>query len=79
MLTREEAIEFFESKKWESMTDLERAEFQLYEERLCMPIEVFIESLDKVLGRPICTDELLTFNVNDLRNEFFKHKESTLF
>ncbi len=32
-------------------------EFQLYEDRLCMPLELYQESVEKVLGRPVFTHE----------------------
>lgn len=56
-LTREEAIEFHDSKKWESMTLHERAEFQLDQDKLCMPFDVFHEAVEKTIGRPVFTHE----------------------
>ena len=34
------------------------ATFQLHEERLCMPFDVFHEALEKAIGRPVFTHEL---------------------
>lgn len=52
-LTEEEAIEFANSKKYESMNKIEIAKFQLQQECLCMPFEVFWKSVEFALGRPV--------------------------
>lgn len=57
IMTKEQAIEFFNSKKWESMTNIEKVKLQLYEPKLCMPFPVFQEAIESVLGRPIYTHE----------------------
>ena len=56
-MTREQAIELAESKFWESMSFRERATFQLFEEKMCMPFDVFHEAIVKTLGRPVWTHE----------------------
>lgn len=56
-LTRAQAVALYESKFWEPMGYLERATFQLLEDRLCMPFGVFHEAIEKVLGRPVFTHE----------------------
>ena len=56
-LTQEQAIELFDSGFWETMTLEERARFQLYETRLCMPFDIFHEAIEKTLGRPVWTHE----------------------
>lgn len=60
-MTQEQAIKLHDSKFWESMTYRQRAEFQLFEERLCMPFTVFHEALEKTLGRPVYTHEFAYF------------------
>lgn len=35
----------------------EIVEFQLYEDKLCMPLELYQEAVEKVLGRPVFTHE----------------------
>lgn len=52
-----EAIRLYDSKFWEGMTPRERATFQLYTDRLCMPFAVFHEAIEKTLGRPVFTQE----------------------
>lgn len=58
-LTREQAIALYDTGFWESLAYVERAHFQLSEERLCMPFDVFIEAVERALGRPIRVGELL--------------------
>lgn len=56
-MTEEEAVALAETKFWEKMTPREIATFQLYEDLLCMPFEVFHKSIEEVLGRPVWTHE----------------------
>lgn len=56
-LSQEEAITFYEGRKWEPMSERERAAFQMYQDRLCMPFEVFHAAVEKTLGRPVFTHE----------------------
>ena len=54
-MTKEEAITFYESGKWKGMTYEEKAKFQLKEEKLCMPFEVFHEAVEKATGHAVWT------------------------
>lgn len=56
-LSEEEAIAFYDDKKWEPMTLRERAEFQVEQDRLCMPFDVFHAAIEHALGRPVWTHE----------------------
>lgn len=56
-MTREEAIALYKTNFWEHLSFRERAEFQLFERRLCMPFDVFHEAIEKTLGRPVFTHE----------------------
>lgn len=56
-MTKEEAIRLASTKFWESMTPFAIAEFQLKEERLCMPFAVFHKAVEIALGRPVFTHE----------------------
>jgi len=56
-LSKEQAITFGERKAYESMTDRAKAEFQLRQDKLCMPFSVFHEAVEKTLGRPVYTHE----------------------
>jgi hypothetical protein len=55
--TKEEAKKFYEEEKWGLMTPSERAAFQLLQDRLCMPFDVFHEAVEKALDRPVWTHE----------------------
>lgn len=56
-MTKEQAIALSGSKFWESMTAREIATFQLFEDRLCMPFDVFHAAVEKTLNRPVFTHE----------------------
>lgn len=56
-LTTEEAISLFESGAWKEWTPLQRAAFQMIQDKLCMPFSVFHESITTALGRPVFTHE----------------------
>lgn len=56
-MKKEQAIKLAESEFWKDLSFRERAEFQLLEDRLCMPFKVFHEAVEKSLGRPVFTHE----------------------
>ncbi len=56
-LTREQAIAFCDNKLYEGMTSQQIAEFQMEQERLCMPFDVFHKAITETLGRPVYTHE----------------------
>ena len=55
--TKEQAIEFANDNKWESMSCEEKAIFQLLQNKLCMPFDIFHEAIEKALKRPVYTHE----------------------
>lgn len=77
-LTKEQAIEFGQSRAWESMDFRQRAEFQMMQEKLCMPFGAFHEAIEKILGRPVYTHEF-ALNREGLRKELFEGKEPPTF
>ncbi len=62
----------YESGFWEEMSDYDRAKFQLFEDRLCMPFKVFHAAIESVLGRPVFVHEL---GSNLLQSEFLGMRE----
>jgi hypothetical protein len=56
-MTQDEAIKLYESGFWEAMSFRDRAIFQMFEDRLCMPFSVFHEAIEKALDRPVFTHE----------------------
>ena len=77
MLTREQAITLAESEFWKSMDHRQIAEFQLNEDKLCMPFDVFHEAIEKSLDRPVFTHEFAS--QSNLLNEFYGEKSRPTF
>jgi hypothetical protein len=71
-LTEAQAKALAESKFWEPMSHRERAEFQLFTRRLCMPFSVFHEAMEKSLGRPVWTHEFA--DQESLQQELMGHR-----
>ena len=67
-MTREEAVKLADSKWYETKTAEEIVDFQLYEERLCMPFPLFHKAVEEALGRPVFTHEFAS--VEKLQMEF---------
>lgn len=72
-LTKAQAIAFAENKCYENMTYRQIAEFQMEQDKLCMPFDVFHEAIEKTLGRPVFTHEF-GLNHDGLRKELFGEK-----
>ena len=51
--TEQEAVAFAEERRWEPLTLRERAELQLCQRRVCMPLSVFHAALEVALGRSV--------------------------
>ena len=73
-LTKEQAIAFAENKLYEGMTYRQIAEFQIGQNRLCMPFDVFHEAVEKTLGRPVFTHEFAF--IENLSKELYGEKEA---
>jgi hypothetical protein len=56
-MTKEEAIKMYDSNWWLNKTPKEIIDFQLYEEKLCIPFDKFQEAMEKVLNRGVWTHE----------------------
>lgn len=77
-LTKEQAIAFYENKCYENMTYRQITEFQMEQERLCMPFDVFHKALEETLGRPVFTHEF-ALNRDGLQKELYGEKEPPTF
>lgn len=77
-LTKQEAINFYDNKLYEHMSDREKAIFQLTQDLLCMPFDVFHEAVEKTLGRPVFTHEF-GLNSEGLIKEILGEKEPPTF
>ena len=71
-LTKEQAIDIYESKMWEKWSPEEKVKFQFFQRLLCMPFPVFHEAVEKVLNRPVWTHEFAS--QNDLIKEWLGEK-----
>lgn len=76
-LTKEQAIAFYQTKCYENMSYRQKAEFQIEQDRLCMPFDVFHEAIENTLGRPVFTHEFV--NREGLRKELYGEKEPPTF
>lgn len=74
-LTREQVIAFCENKCYEGMTSRQIAEFQIEQDRLCVPFGVFHKAIEEALGRPVYIYEF-ELNRDGLRKELRGEKES---
>ena len=70
-LTKKEACAFFDNKCYEGWSNRDIAVFQLHQERLCMPFEVFGLSLESELKRGISAMEYV-FGSDGLKKELMK-------
>ena len=77
-LTEKEAIAFHDNKLYENMSAKERAQFQLAQDRLCMPFDVFHEAVEEALGRPVFTHEF-ALNRQGLIKELNGEQEAPTF
>lgn len=77
-LTQKQAIAFEKSKIWETekWTYKQIAEFQLFQKFLCMPFDVFRESIEKTLERTVFTHEF-GLNVDGLKKELLGERNPT--
>lgn len=71
-LTKEQAIALHDDECWKDWTHRQRFEFQLHQDCLCMPFNVFHEAAEKALGRSVWTHEF-AFR-DDLVKEFYMDK-----
>lgn len=72
-LTRDQALQLFESGWWKGLEPRRVVEFQLFTSRLCMPFGDFHEAVEKALGRSVWTHE---FAFSDaLKKEFLGERE----
>jgi hypothetical protein len=56
-LTKDQAIAFYHSNVWVDWDVQRIVRFQLFQKKLCMPLNVFYKAITEVLGRPIYSHE----------------------
>jgi len=57
-LTVQEALEFYKSEKWKTMSQKEIALFQMQQEMCCIPFRVFHKAVEDTVGHAVLTHEL---------------------
>jgi hypothetical protein len=73
-MTREEAIRFGEEGVWKKLTPVERAWMQLYQTRICMPLDVIYDAMQALFGRPVYSHEMWLDAMASLRKEAVEHR-----
>ena len=76
-LTKKEAIAYAQTKWYVGKSEQQILDFQLFEERLCMPFELFHQALEKILCRSVQTVELLPEGWVALQKEYLSICERT--
>lgn len=71
-LTKEQAIAFFDSRCYEDWEPEQIVRFQLFQQKLCVPFDLFHSSMEEVLGRPVFTHEFAF--MSDLIREYLGEK-----
>jgi hypothetical protein len=77
-MTKDEAIALSKTEFWTAMSYRERAMFQMFEDKLCMPFDVFHEALEKTLDRPVWTHEL-AMNYDGIKKELLGERPAPTF
>lgn len=67
-LTEQQAIDLYNSNFWETLSNFDRVQFQLFTERLCMPFDIYHKALEIVLKRAVFIHELVISH--NLQQEF---------
>lgn len=73
-VSEEQAKAIYDSEIWKNWNAEEKAKFQLFQKRLCMPFGEFHSALEKVLDRLIWTHEF-AFTLGGIYQEYFGLKE----
>jgi hypothetical protein len=76
-LTQKHAIALAESRIWEEWDLPIRALFQIHQNKLCMPFNVFQEAVEKTLNRPVFTHEFSSPYLLGLKNELMESVDSS--
>ena len=71
-MTREQAIEMYNSNWWLSKSPQEIVKFQMNEDLLCMPFDLFHAAVEEVLDRSVYTHEFAFEKFRDEVKELVK-------
>ncbi len=73
-MTKDQAIAKSRTEFWKDMNYRQIAEFQIMEDKLCMPFSIFHEAVEKTVGRSVFTHEF-GLNVEGIKEEIFRNTE----
>ena len=76
-MKEKEAKALCDSEFWKDLSVHDRVKFQLFEERLCMPFDVFHQAVEETLERSVWTHEFAT--PEHLRAEFLGEASAPTF
>ena len=71
-MTTEQAQKLFDSGFWENLSFEVKALFQIFEDKLCMPFNVFHEAVEKTIGQQVQTIQFSSFGVEELRDKIIE-------
>jgi hypothetical protein len=74
-MTRRTALALYNCGWWKDLNARDILSFQLFEDRLCMPISLYQQCLTEVLGRPIFTHEMGTTGWEEMKAEFLANTQ----
>ncbi len=67
-LSKDEAVAFCDEGVWRTWPDEKIGAFQLFQDTLCVPFDVFHRCIEITLGRPVWTHEFA--DMQRLRDEY---------
>lgn len=76
-ITKEQAIEIYDSGIWKEWSDEQIVRFQLFQDKLAVPFGRFHEAVEKVLGRSVWTHEFA--GRDELVREYLGAKQAPTF
>jgi hypothetical protein len=78
-MTRDQALQLVATEWWEGKSAYDICLFQLFEERLCMPFDVFHKAVEDALGRPVWTHEFGSAGIVGLQKELLGQRAAPTF
>lgn len=72
-MTKDQAIALAETRWWKDKTPRQVAMFQLFEDKLCMPFDLFHQAMEVALKRAVFTHEFVR-NRDGLQRELMGEK-----
>ena len=71
-MTKEQAQKLFDSGFWKNLSFEVIALFQIFEDKLCMPFDVFREAVEKTVGHEVQTFQFSSLGMEKLRDKIIE-------